>query len=192
MLVGAWRKRETLAVGPNLVWVTLPGALSFAARAEWNSVPLEQTSLFDLDTQRRQWEGERTTSGGQVPTVPTHWAPAGVNRIALWPALGTGAAAGTLTVDGLRATPVLRAPADTVDLNSASERVLVGYSLHYLSIKQGGKFFASTRPLLREFVGAAMEQNSRLRLSAYFRRFMGLDVDKDQRPIRRLPQPEAS
>lgn len=186
MLVAAWRKKETMAVSANNVWVTLPGALSFAARAEWNGVPLEQTSVFDLDMGRPRWRGERTTDGGAIPSTPTHWAPAGVFRIALWPALG--ASSGTLMVDGLRATPVLSAPADTVDLNSASERVLVGYGLHYLAFKQGGKFFQSTRPLLQEFLGAALEQNARLRLSAYFRRIMGLDLDKDQRPIRRLPQ----
>lgn len=187
MLVAAWRKKETMAVAANAVWITLPGALSFAARAEWNGVPLEQTSLFDYDTGRPRWEGERTTSGSPVPPTPTHWAPAGVFRLALWPALGSGS--GTLMVDGLRATPVLRGLSDTVDINTTDLRVLLGYALHYLAFKQGGKFWQSTRTYYQEFIAAALEQNARLRLSAYFRRMMGLDLDKDQRPIRRLPQP---
>ena len=190
LLAAAWKKRETLAVPANHVWITLPGALSFAVRAEANSVPLEQASLFDLDCGRVSWEGERTNTGGVVPTSPSHWAPAGVFRVAVWPAQGL--IPWTLTVDGLRATPVLRAPADTVDLNQVEERVLVGYGLHYLAFKQGGKFWASTRKYYQEFLQAAIKANERLLLSAFFRRAMGLDLDNDQRPIIRRPRPSSA
>lgn len=189
MLTGSWRKRETMLVGQNVVWLTLPGAMSFGARLEWNSRPLEETTVFDLDVFRPTWRNDRTTSGGRVPTVPTHWAPAGVFRVALWPALGSGS--GTLTVDGLRKTPVLRALSDTVDLNQTEERPLVGYGLHYLSLKQGGRFWLSTRQKhYPEFLKAAGDANTRLRLSAFFRRYMGLDLDGEQRPIIRRPRAE--
>lgn len=189
LLAAAWKKRETLAVPANHVWVTLPGSLSFAVRAEGDSVPLEQASLYDLDCGRVSWEGERTNTGGIVPTSPSHWAPAGVFRIAVWPAKHTGS--WTLTVDGLRSTPVLRAPADTVDLNQVEERVLVGYALHYLAFKQGGRFWTSTSKYYKEFVAAAIKANERLLLSAFFRKVMGLDLDADQRPIIRRPRPSA-
>lgn len=190
LLVAAWKKRETLAVPANHVWVTLPGALSFAVRAEANSVPLEQSSLYDLDCGRVSWEGERTNSGGIVPTATSHWAPAGVFRIAVWPARASGS--WTLTVDGLRATPVLRASTDAVDLNQVEERVLIGYALHYLAFKQGGRFWQSTSKYYREFVQAAVKANERLLLSAFFRKVMGLDLDGDQRPIIRRPRGPSS
>ena len=187
LLTGMWKRRVLIATTANTVFYALPSTLIYDVRTEWNQVPLGQSSISDLNNGRVGWRGETTASGGTVPTTVQMWAPAGLMRIAIWPAHAAGG--GTLTVDGVRQTPVLTADGDFVDLGQCEIGTLLDYALHYLSFKLSGPLFEATLPLYRAFVEAAADQNARLRSSTWYRKTMGLDLQRKQHPVRVLPRP---
>ena len=186
LLTGMWKRRILIATTANTVFYSLPSTLVYDVRTEFNQVPLEQSSIFDLNNGRGNWRGETTATGGAVPTRPTLWAPVGLMRLAIWPAHAAGG--GTLTVDGVRQTPVLVVDADFVDLGQCELTTLIGYALHILAFKLSGPLFQSTLPLYRRFIVAAADQNARLRSSTWYRKVMGLDLNRQQHPVRANPQ----
>lgn len=183
LLVGRWHTRATLATVNNQVAYSLPSSLVFGARVTVTGVPLHVTSTIELDLARPPWRLETTASGGDVPTVPIHWAPQGLTTIVIWPAKAVGVAA-DLAIDGVAATPVLVEAADTVDLGEELHDSLLDYALHLATFKEGGARWAATLPFFSAFLQLAAEENQLLKASRAYRAFAGLDRRRDLTPTR--------
>ncbi len=183
LLTGRFKDQETVALQANVYLYTCTTALVYRTRISYSSKPLTPSSLEDFNNGRPRWRTETVASGGDVPTVPTAWAPVSLRSFYIWPAL-TGA--GSLLVDGVAATPVLVEDGDTLDLGVEHLNILLGYALHASSFKKGGPFFAQTFPYFQGFLAGCAEENDQLKTSQAYRRFMGLD-NRGLKPMRGTP-----
>lgn len=181
MLTGVWKERVSVSTTTS-PWLAVPSPLYYNVRMQFAGAPLGRSSVGDLDNGRPGWEIESTTTGGDVPTTPKMFAPAGLQLFAIWPADASGS--NTVEVDGVVEAPTLSALTDYIDINNASIQPILGYALHYLAFKEGGVRWAATQKYYKEFLLAAVDQNDRLATSALFRKAMGLDVNRGQRPMR--------
>ena len=181
MLTGVWKSRVNVTTTTS-PWLAVPSPLFYPVRMQYANLPLGRSSIGDLDNGRPGWEAESTTSGGEVPTAPKHFAPAGLSLFAIWPKDAVGG--NTVVVDGVVNAPQLVNLTDTVDINNTSLQPILGYCLHYLAFKEGGQRWAATNQYYKEFLLAAIDQNDRLATSALFRKAAGLDVNRGQRPLR--------
>jgi hypothetical protein len=189
MFTAQWKQRITIATGAGQVWYSLPSTMIFNMRFEFDQFPVEQSTIGDLDNGRPNWEAETTATGADVPTRPSLWAPAGLNLFAIWPADNAGG--GSLVVDGVRSTPVLVNPGDFVDLGQHEHHAILGYALHHAAFKEGGQRWQATMRHYQEFIKAAGDLNARLRASTFFRKIMGLDLNRNQRTLKAPPdQPQ--
>lgn len=181
MLTGYWRGKVNVTPAgtvANQVWYSLPAPMTSGMRVTFNNVPLNVASLDQLDNGRPQWEGETTTSGGDVPAVVDSWAPAGLTLIAIWPADAAGG--NNLMCDGILTTPTVSADADPIDIGEDDIDTLLDYAEHLCQFKEGGaEFAASVETLYKPFLQAAATRNAILMASAEFRKWMGLHMDED-------------
>jgi len=197
LLTGRWRTRVLLDVNsppaaeqtPPFSDVRLPGVLTYAMRVTTAAgSPLIPTSIAELDLARPQWSLETTASGGDVPTIPTLWAPASLTQINIWPTLpGPGISIGALLCDGVMATPVLRAPTDLVDLGEEILDVVTDFALHVAAFKEAGDRWRATRPYFEAFLQAAADENGLLKRNQKYRRFAGLDTTRKLLPSKDAP-----
>lgn len=184
LLAAKWRTRETIATTAGTYLYTATTAILANARITFNSLPLTPSSREDLNNSRPYWRAELTTTGRDVPTRPMIWARISVRSFYIWPADAAGG--GTLTLDGVSATPVLVEEGDTLDLGDELLNVLLGYALHSLSFSKGGEFFQATLPYWTAFLAACAEENAQLKQSLVYRRAMGQD-HRDLKPYRGAP-----
>lgn len=173
LLTGTWRTTQSITTVAGQYDYVLSSSLLYRTRLTYNTLPLSPSSRTELNLGRPKWRTETTTSGGDVPSRPTLFAPISLQLIYLWPADAVGG--GTLLVEGVAATPILVEEADTIDLADETLNVLLGYALHVLSFKKGGPAFAATQPLFKAFLAEAAEQNSRIKTTTFYRKLMGLD-----------------
>lgn len=181
MLTGMWKKTQTQATVANQVWYTFSSSFVYNMRVSFGSQAMDITSIGSLDNGRPNWEGETTTTGGRVPTRPLHWAPAGLRRLAIWPADAVGS--NMLVLDGVAITPVLVNDADFIDLAQSEHDALLGEALMILAFKEGGARFEACKKFHQDFIVAAAEQNDRLKAHVYFKRLLGLDTYRNERPL---------
>lgn len=184
LLVGRWHTRAILnLVGGQLAYA-LPSSLTFGARVKVVGVgPLHVTSTFELDYGRPPWRSETTTTGGDVPTTPIHWAPEGLQTIDLWPTPAASTANG-LIVDGVAQTPILVNDGNFVDLGEEIQDPLLDFALHVAAFKEGGPRWVATREFYTTFLKLAAEENKLLKASRAYRTFAGLDRRRDLLPTR--------
>lgn len=178
LLTGRWRRRLTLSTGAGTVEYALGATMIYGMRVKVGTTPLVPTSVLELDLGRPTWRSETTASGGDVPAVPTLWAPLSIQRIAIWPATA-GAGTNNLLVDGVANTPVLVEAADWVDLGEEIQEYLLDMALHVAAFKEGGPRWRSTQVYFLAFLQAAAEENGLLKANQKFRRFAGLDRRRD-------------
>ena len=173
-LTGRWKTRVVIETSPVLTTTyALPTTLTYRARVTFNGQPMSPSSREDLLSGRPRWYLETTASGGDVPTVPTLWAPRSLRTIDIWPMDAVGH--NSLTLDGVEDTPTLESDTDYVDLAEADISNLLGYCLHAVSLKKGGPWFAATMSYFLQFLEAAGEENDLILTSQLYRRVMGLD-----------------
>lgn len=182
LLTGYWKVQVSVNTPAASPWVTIPGTLFLPIRVQWGTTgkSLLQGSIPSFDNGRSTWEGETTTTSG-LPSTPTDWAPAGARLIAIWPADNAGG--NPLLVDGLATTPVLVVGGDFIDVSEAELNAILGMALHILAFKEGGARFAATLVHRVAFYNQAAELNSRLRASAFFKKFLTLDRGRYEQPI---------
>lgn len=184
LLVGSWKRRVTLPTIANQYDYALPATMLYRMRLTYNSQPLSPSSREEFNNGRYRWRSETTASGGDVPNRPMLWAPISLQLVYIWPAAAVGG--GTLTVDGVSATPVVAHEGDTVDLAEEQLATLLGYALHVLTFKKGGSAFAGTLPLFKAFIEAAAAENGVIKTLQIYRRVMGLDR-RDLKPLMGAP-----
>lgn len=195
LLTGYWKApaniTTTAATTFPTGWVyALPAALTYGMRVSIGTTPLTSTGLWDLDNGRPHWRTETTASGGSVPTSPVLWCPISLTRIAIWP--GTAAGGGTLLCDGVAATPLLLTPNTAVDLDETGLHAVLDMAVHLLSFSEGSERFHRTLPKFYQFLSVCAEKNSQLEASVWYRRYLGLDRQKDFRPTRGFPTAAAT
>lgn len=178
LLTGRWRRRASQNTGIGTVEYALPSTMVYGMRVVVNSVPLTISSIPELDLMRPTWRTELITSGGDVPVLPTIWAPISLQRIAIWPAMASVIANG-LVLDGVSATPVLVEDADFVDLGEELLGTLLNFVMHLLAFKLGGPTWTATLPFYQQFLRAAAEENGVLKANQKFRRWAGIDRRRD-------------
>lgn len=186
LFTGKWRRRGIYNTVANQTEYLLGSTLTYAAAVKVGGRPLLPSSMADLELGRPNWRTETVASGGDVPTVPTVWAPLSLQQIVLWPAVTVGVA-NALAVDGVSNTPVLVEDADTVDLGEEHIDILADYAAHIAVFKQGGPQWKATLPFYRAFLQAAAEENGRLKANQKFRRAAGLDRRRDLLPSKGIP-----
>lgn len=162
-LTGFWKRRVTIATVIGQQDYTLPATMVFGMRIEYNGTTLGPSSLGEMDEGRPGWQG-------QANATPRKWIPLDLNHIRLWPAPD---AIGTLTVDGVAATPQLTFDGETVDIGSEALHAILNYALHITALKEGGSRFAATIPLYQSFLTIAAEENNQLLKSALYLKAMG-------------------
>lgn len=187
LFTGFWKKRvviPTVPVAPNGVglYYLTDTQLSVNLRMTLNDLPMTLGAVEEYNLARPNWRAEQTDTGEDVPTRPMVYLPVGLRRFAIWPKDATGG--NSLGVDGVTVTPVLVNGGDFVDLGQEEELALTSEALHIAAFKEGGVRWKATLPLHRHFLGACVDKNTRLATSSFFREFLGLDRQKDYRPIR--------
>ena len=183
---GKWRRRALYTTVAGQYEYSLGTTLTYAGAVRVSGAPLHPSSMADLEIGRPSWRTETVVSGGDVPTVPTIWAPLSLSQIVVWPAVSAGIV-DALAVDGVSNTPVLVEDADTVDLGDESLDVLIDFALHVALFKYGGPQWSATLPYHQAFLRAAAEENGRLKANQKFRRAAGLDRRRDMQPTKGIP-----
>ncbi len=182
---GMWVRKTYPVPVPEDHYVPLDSSITQATRVLWNAVPLEKGSLADFDYGLPGW---RAAVAGDVghPDRPSYWAPVSLTLINIYPAMAFGQFPAVLEVAGVHDTPVLVAAGDFVDLGQEQHDVLLGYALHVLSFKLGGQRLVATYPGWVGFLKAAAAENRQFAASAFYRRLLGLDM---QRWLKRAERP---
>ena len=182
LLTGVWKQRIVLTTTPGTIWYTLPSTLVYRVRIEFNSHPLDPGSTHELDNGRPGWEAHTTATGGPVPSTVKLWIPKGLNLLGIYPADAAGS--NSLSIDGVRRTPVLASGSDTLNMSRSEKDAILAYALHALSFSAGGQIFASTEVHYKNFITFCATQNPRLLQSNFFRGIMGLDLKRQEEPFK--------
>jgi hypothetical protein len=181
----AFRTSVSQVTVPNDPFVALPGTLMQVTRLLFAGTPMERVSLTDLNLTIPNWRGTTTATAG-APTTPIYWAPLSLSLLVIYPA---DAASHALTVEGIRATPLLIAEDDFIDVGAEELNQLLGYAVHALAFKNGGQTLASTYPQWVGFLKAAAEHNQQFARSAFYRRVQGQDQLRRIPPVESQAQP---
>lgn len=176
-LTGFWR--GSVSAGLTVAdqhFYSVPSGLTYVQRVMLNGQPLSSSSLYDLDYGQPTWQSETCTS----TTLPTVFAPAGVNLFAVWPASYAGGE--SLVCEGVVPAPVLTS-VGFVNLGQDSLETILDYAGHIAQFKEGGQEFEASQLVLKEFLKQAGERNAMLMQSSKFRKWMGL-TDQKKRPMK--------
>ncbi len=194
LFTGLSRTTITVATIPDTPYLDL----TTPARQQWLRptrvrVPspareLNPSSLAGFDLSFPGWEAHTTLTAPAGLTAPRYWAPAGMARLAVYPADTTVLAGGngprTLAVDGIVCANVLTTGADYLDLGDEELTALLGYALHVLSFSKGADALRATRPLYLAFLKAAADRNAVFAASSFYRKIMGQDWTRMTAPLR--------
>lgn len=145
-LTGYWRRRIVVEGPPGDPFLPVPGTLTHAAALTWQGIPITgPVGLATLGKLAPRWRSDTTAQASDPPQV---WARVGLGLIVVWPAPIAG---GSFEVDGIRQTPTLSAPTDTLDMEEALLELLLGEALHVASFTAGGALLQRTYPLHQAF-----------------------------------------
>lgn len=172
LLIGIWCEKYTVSTAAGANWITLPSTITSATRVEYANKALKCVAVRDMDNGNPGWE--------TLPGTPRYWAPVALNLLALFP-VDTDSTT-SLTVDGVRSTPILSNDTDTVDLDQGSYDLLLDYARHLLLLKLGGREFAESISSRKALLEAAGRENQKIQASAMYRRAMGAPLDSVRQP----------
>jgi hypothetical protein len=186
VMSGQWSSRVLITTADiftrlpnNIVSIQRVGVLTRGADPETSpGTTLTMTSIPELDLAFPGWESEALAT-------PRMWAPVGLNEIALYPpppVVGV-----LLVVEGMTDAPRLFSDGDFIDLGEENLTELLRYAHHYLTFKEAGAEFMATQEDLIGLVESAGQQNARFKMTAPYRRYMGLPHEEAQRAPRGNP-----
>jgi hypothetical protein len=182
LLTGYWKTRAVIATTAATVWYATPGIITSNMRVSFNGFPIRGESMYAMDFARAGWESETTASGGDVPSRPKYFVIGALNKLAIWPADAVGA--NSLVLDGIAVTPVMANDAATIDLGQEDMNGLLDLCQHIAAFKEGGKEFQSSMSSFKSFLEGAGERNAILKRCAVYRKWLGLDVGRQKRPLK--------
>ncbi len=139
--------------------------------------------LYNMDFGRSGWESEKTSDGGDVPTRPKYFVIGALNKVGIWPADAAGS--NGLVLDGIAVTPRLTTDASFVDVGQEEMNGLLDLCQHIAAFKEGGLEFKATLDSgFKAFLQQAGERNAILKRSSTFRKWLGLDLGRQKRPLK--------
>ena len=171
-MTGFWKGPFSTVTVPDDPYVALPGTLVQPARVKWNGIPLEPVSRFDLDWSITNWRGTTTATPG-APSQPVYWARISLMTLVIYPADHT--ALNSITVEGVRQTPILVNLTDWVDLGQEQFNQLLAYAQHVLAFKIGGETLVASYSGWLDFLQAGAARNQQFAATGFYRKIMGLD-----------------
>ena len=187
LYTGYWRGSASVLTVAGTPFISLGSSLTKGARVYRAGRVLTRKSIVELYRQRRNWRTQTTASGSGVPTVISEWAPVGLAQIAIWPRDAGGT---TLTVEGVKLTPILTADGSFIDLGEEMLDALVGEMLWILAFKRPSQL-ERLRDHHTGFLQACLDRNDQLRASSTFRKWLGLDQQQRIAPTRLSLETEA-
>jgi hypothetical protein len=153
------------------IYQPVPRQIVSVQRVLADGAPLQETSLYELDTGFPGWEDA-------APGVPLYWAPVGLSEIACYPApLG-----GAIFFEGIAVAPHLLSDNTAGDFGPELENQLLAYSHHYLTFKEGSVELQSTLSNMQAFVNSAAQENAALDAQALYNRYAGIWRDRLEKP----------
>lgn len=158
----------TIDVGVNTTNTHLyevPKQICSLIRVSVNGVPLTATTLEEMDSGNPSWQG--------VSGTAYLWAPSGLNRVYIIPY----PLSGSITFTGFAEAPILGSGGDFIDIGDEKLSKLLSYAHHILTFKEGKGEFDNTMAELSSLFEEAGKTNSDFRLSAPYRRWMGVLKD---------------
>lgn len=180
-LTGYWRQRITITIPANDPYATVPGTMVQHTAVSIANYPLSKASIFGLSMARSNWRRETVATTG-LPTVSQVWAPIALNAFVIWPATIVDT---TVTVDGVRQTPVLVADGDFLDADDTVVNALLGYALHAAAVKAPGlTLLEQTKDYLTDFLSQAVERNAALRATDWYKRIQRASRQYQQQPLK--------
>jgi len=162
LLTGQWRRTATWVHDGGDPYAPLPGTMVWPRRCYVGTAPLVYCSWQTLQATVPSWRGD-LAGGTNLPSSVQLWAPVALDLIVVWPN-----AAVTLTFDGLAVTPTLSGAGDYIDLNESYLDVLLEYTRHLATFKEGGQRFQATLAAWPALVVAAGDQNPDLQTTAFY------------------------
>lgn len=181
LITGMWQGANALTTIPNDPFLYVAGSMVKGTRVSVNGVRLVQSSIYAFDHGLFNWQGTTTATPG-APSTPSYWAPVGLTEIAIYPADAT-VLGSPIVVDGVRSTTILVNGGDFLDLGDEEINSLLGYALHVLSFYKGAAALDATRPMLVEFFKAAAKRNAVFAASNLYRKIVGLDRTRFDKPM---------
>lgn len=182
LLTGYWKTRAIIPTTAATAWYTTPGVITSNMRVTFNGFPMRSASLYSMDFGRSGWESESTTDGGDIPTRPKYFVIGALNKLAIWPADAAGA--NSLALDGIAVTPILANDGSTLDVGQEDMNGLLDLCQHIAAFKEGGLEFKASMESFKQFLAGAGERNAILKRCATYRRWLGLDVGRQKRPLK--------
>ncbi len=184
VLTGRWVTRQQIVTDAtfnrlpnNLISVQRVKLLPRGANPQTTvGTVLVMTSIPELDLAQPGWEADTG--------LPTMWAPIGINEVAIYPKPTQEI---LLLVEGLKEAPRLFSDGDFIDMADEDLSELIHYVHHYLTFKEAGAEFTASTSALEALFEAAGGQNSRLKMTAPYRRYMGLQREEGERKARGNP-----
>lgn len=167
-LTGYWRRRIVVTAPPGDPFVPIPGTIVQTATLTCGGQAVTgPVSLAQLGRLAPNWRRDQATAVGQAPRA---WARVGLGALVVWPApLAAGLGPIAYEVDGVRQTPVLVNPGDTLDAEDALIDLLLGEALHVASFQAGGALLERTLPGHQRLLSAAASRVEAFRRTAWAR-----------------------
>jgi hypothetical protein len=144
------RFREGVLLMMEMPWLT---------QARINNVPCDTPSVVEADSYDNEWQSNPSAQIGIVR--------GGIDLFAVSPTIPAGATvAVTLSLIGNAPVPV--ADADFIQVSRDVLDAVLDEAQHLAMFKEGGKSFADSMPLHKNFIKTALQTSSRLRESGIF------------------------
>jgi hypothetical protein len=167
LLTGVWSGQFSIPVTSGHYY-DVPTQIIHVRRVLWNGSDLSKTSDVELDYGSPGWGG--------VTGTPEFWAPNGISKVIISPAPTSG----NLTFSGMIEAPILTNPTDYIDMGEEELSRVLGYTQHYLSIKEGSTELESTNAPWQKFIEGAALKNRRLKSTNLYRAAQGKMLGEQQ------------
>lgn len=178
-LTGMWKvgKPDVVKTTIGTNFYSVPAGMLSVMRMEFNEIPTNQVSLFEMDWGTPDWQVQKTSAA--APKV-LNWFPSGLTEIGIHPADYVND--NDLGFVGIANPPVLVNGTDKIDLGEEDLKAILDAAQNFALFKIGGGEFQTSMGLLKNFIATAAKRNSRIAATSFYKRIMGSDVGRKLNP----------
>ena len=133
--------------------------LPWLTQARIDNVPCDTPSVTEADEYDNEWQTN--------PNAQTEIVRGGIDLFAVSPTIPAGSTV-TVTLSLIGNAPIPAADGDFIQVSRDVLDVIIDEAQHLAQFKHGGKEFADSIALHKNFIGAALLTNRRLRESGIF------------------------
>lgn len=167
------RFQEGLKLMVEMPWLT---------QARINNVPVDTPSVIEADEYDNEWQ---TNSAAQQGIIR-----GGVDLFAVSPPIPAGSTV-SVTLSLIGNAPIPAADGDFVQVGRDVVDAILDEAQHLAQFKHGGKEFADSIALHKNFISAALQTNSRLRESGIFAEALRPSVSREEQAQPRFAEEKA-